>query len=226
MTTTQTDDSRTLDDEGRSWFPLAFDVPFQLVSALVGVRPANAGVAFVDDQLVARFGHWVVTTPVTNVIRAEETGPFAWPKVIGAPHLSLADRGLTFAGNARAGLCLRFRTAVPGLEPTGFLQHPTLTVTLAEPDEFRAELDRRQHDARDAPPIDEQDDVTEAPGELSADEADDLAEAHDELEAMTKAELRDLARSEGLEPRSAMRKDELIDLVEQGEIASLGGRPD
>jgi len=46
----------------------------------------------------------------------------------------VADRGLTFATNGERGLCIRFRDPVSGIEPTGHLRHPGLTVTVADVD--------------------------------------------------------------------------------------------
>lgn len=47
--------------------------------------------------------------------------------------LSPADRGLTFGTDTRAGACLTFYEPVPGIEPTGLLRHPSLTVTIEQP---------------------------------------------------------------------------------------------
>jgi hypothetical protein len=85
------------------------------------------------DRLVARFGRWRVDTPLGNVASAELTGPYRpWMKVIG-PHLSLADRGLTFGTNTDAGVCLRFHRPVAGLDPLGVIRHPGLTLTIEDP---------------------------------------------------------------------------------------------
>jgi hypothetical protein len=46
----------------------------------------------------------------------------AWPKVIGPPHVSLKDRGLTFAGNPGAGVCIRFHRPVKGVDPVGLIR--------------------------------------------------------------------------------------------------------
>lgn len=100
---------------------------------LLGVTTASSGV-WVDDEVVtATFGPWVLRTPVGNVAGARVTGPYAAWKVAGA-RLSPADRGLTFGSTTRAGVCLTFREAVPGIEPTGLLRHPSLTVTVSEPE--------------------------------------------------------------------------------------------
>jgi hypothetical protein len=73
-------------------------------------------------------------TPLDNVEGSQVTGPYATLLVIEPARLSIADRGLTSATNARRGLCIRFRQPVQGIEPTGRLRHPALTVTVAEVD--------------------------------------------------------------------------------------------
>jgi hypothetical protein len=103
------------------------------VMRLVGL-PRRADGVYVDDAVLdVLFGLWRVTTPISNVAAAEVTGPYAAWKVLGA-RLSLADRGLTFGTTTRPGACLTFRDAVPGIEPTGVLRHPALTVTVEQPE--------------------------------------------------------------------------------------------
>ena len=114
--------------------PFAFEQPFAAVSALFGVVPSTTGVDVVDGELVARFGFWRVRTPVTNVASVERSGPYDWYKVIGPARMSVVDRGLTFATTNRHGLCLTFTEPVPGIEPTGRIRHPGLTVTVTDPD--------------------------------------------------------------------------------------------
>jgi hypothetical protein len=48
--------------------------------------------------------------------------------------LAVTDRGLTFATNGERGVLISFHEPVPGLEPTGLLRHPELTVTVADID--------------------------------------------------------------------------------------------
>lgn len=87
-----------------------------------------------DGRLIARYGFWQLETDVANIESTEVSGPYRLLTTIGPAHLSLSDRGLTFASNRRRGLCIRFREPVPGLEPTGRLRHPGLTVTVADVD--------------------------------------------------------------------------------------------
>jgi hypothetical protein len=106
---------------------------------LIGVRPERDGVWLDEDRFVARFGPWRLSAPRSDVVDAEVTGPYSAWKAIG-PRLSLADRGLTFGTAADRGVCVRFRRPVAGIEPSGLLRHPTLTVTVAEPDLLLAAL--------------------------------------------------------------------------------------
>jgi hypothetical protein len=46
----------------------------------------------------------------------------------------LADRGITFATNNERGVCIRFFDPIAGIEPTGRVLHPGMTVTVADPD--------------------------------------------------------------------------------------------
>lgn len=90
--------------------------------------------ATAGDRLSVRFGLWRLRTTLDNVADASITGPYAYLKTAGPAHLSLSDRGLTFATNSGRGVCIGFRTPVGGVEPTGRLRHPSLTVTVADCD--------------------------------------------------------------------------------------------
>jgi hypothetical protein len=114
-------------------YAFRFDPRYARLLALVGVRPDRACVTVADGRLDARFGPWRCTTSLDNVAGVEITGPYSAVRVIG-PHLSLKDRGLTFGTNLERGACVRFREPVPGIEPTGRLRHPGLTVTVADVD--------------------------------------------------------------------------------------------
>jgi hypothetical protein len=113
-------------------FAFRFDHRFRGLLRIVGVTPDTADVTVGPDRLVARFGRWRVDTPLENIVSAEVTGPYRWCKAIG-PHLSLADRGITFGTNAQAGVCLRLRTPVAGIDALGMIRHPGLTVTVEDP---------------------------------------------------------------------------------------------
>jgi hypothetical protein len=117
-------------------FALRRDEPFATASRLFAVTGSNSYVDVDDDRLEIRFGPWQLTTPMDNVESAEATGPFSWWKVIGPPHLSLKDRGITFATSTQGGVCLRFREPVPAIEPRGVIRHPGVTVTVDDPDDL------------------------------------------------------------------------------------------
>ena len=114
-------------------FSFRFDPRYRRYLAALGVRPDRAVVRVDAGTIEARFGPWVCATTIDNVTGTEVTGPYSPIRAIG-PHLSLKDRGLTFGTNAQRGVCLRFRDPVPGLEPTGRLRHPGLTVTVEDVD--------------------------------------------------------------------------------------------
>jgi hypothetical protein len=124
-------------------FRFAFDPLHRKVSRLFGVSQDSAVIRLTDTGLDVTFGPWRMSTPYGNIRDVEVTGPYALVKTIGPPRLSVADRGLTFATNSRAGVCLVFRDAVPGIEPTGHLRHPNLTVTVADPAGLAAALRAR-----------------------------------------------------------------------------------
>jgi hypothetical protein len=113
-------------------FPFRFTAPYRILALPFGVTPANSRVVVDDDNLEARFGPWLVRSALANITSVRVTGPFSLPKTAGPAHLSLKDRGLTFASNGAAGVCVLFRNPVPGIEPTGRLIHPGLTVTVAD----------------------------------------------------------------------------------------------
>jgi hypothetical protein len=121
-------------------FDFRFTPAYRAAAAAFGVTPASAGVTVGDGRLAVRFGPWRLSTELDNVAGTEETGPYSWWKTIGPAHLSLADRGLTCATNPERGLCIRFARPVPGIEPTGRLLHPAVTVTVADPAGLAAAL--------------------------------------------------------------------------------------
>lgn len=175
-----------------------FAPAFQVAAWPFGIHAGNAGVELHGTHLTARFGPWTVSTPIANVVGTEVTGPYAWPKVIGPPHVSFVDRGLTFASNRDRGLCIAFREPVAGLDPAGWLRHPSLTVTVEHPEDL-------MHD------------IAAASGQLDELERDERAL----LEGQTASELRERARRSGVPKASSMRKAELIDhIIELDELAA------
>ncbi|MEV5410956.1 hypothetical protein AB0K60_19195 [Thermopolyspora sp. NPDC052614] len=121
-------------------YPFSVDPTWRLPLRLIGVRPSSAYVE-VDDEFMVRFGPWTLRTPMSNVAGATVTGPFSVWKVLG-PHLSLADRGVTFGTNGRQGVCVRFHRPVSALAPGKVLTHPGVTVTVADPESLAEHLNR------------------------------------------------------------------------------------
>jgi len=115
-------------------FGFRFTTQYRLAGLPFGVRPSNCEVRVGDGQLTARFGPWQVQTALDNVADVSVTGPYTFAKTAGPAHLSLADRGLTFATNGDRGVCLIMREPIPGIDPFGLLRHPNLTFTVADCD--------------------------------------------------------------------------------------------
>ena len=143
MGTAQVGTQAAEDDMTRHEFDFA---PTYRIPALAfGVTPRTAWVE-VDGPwqdlrtLVVRFGLWRLCTSLANIAGFEETGPYGYLKTVGPPHLSFTDRGVTFATNGVRGLCVRFHTPVPGIDPTGRILHPGATVTVADPQMLAARL--------------------------------------------------------------------------------------
>ncbi|MEV4727004.1 hypothetical protein [Micromonospora humida] len=126
-------------------FAFRFDPAFRVPLALLGIRPQTCAVLLDDAELVIRFGRWRLRTGRANVVDAQRGGPYHWWRAVG-PHLSLADRGVTFGTGTTAGVCLRFGTPVPGLAPGRWLRHPAATVTVTDPDALLAALRRTPAD--------------------------------------------------------------------------------
>lgn len=113
-------------------FGFAFDPSFRLPGRLFAITPDRCWIVASDTELSVRFGPWRIRTPLANIDRMEVTGPYHWWKVAGPARLGVTDRGLTFATNARRGVQFDFHQPIAGIEPTGRLRHPNLTVTPAD----------------------------------------------------------------------------------------------
>ncbi|GAA4093255.1 MULTISPECIES: hypothetical protein [Actinomadura] len=125
----------------RQVFPFRFSSAYRVAALPFGVTSSSACVIVTEVALEIRFGPWRLTTNLDNVAEAEEvSGPYAFLKTAGPAHLSLADRGITFATNRDGGVCVRFRTPVPAIDPLHLIRHPTATVTVARPDQLLARL--------------------------------------------------------------------------------------
>ncbi|MGZ8749066.1 MAG: hypothetical protein ACXWZ2_19240 [Mycobacterium sp.] len=115
-------------------FEFRFTPPYRVAGLPFGVRPSTCEVRVGDGRLAARFGLWHVQTALANIADVSLTGPYTFVKTAGPAHLSLADKGLTFATNGDRGVCLNMRQAIPGIDPFGVLRHPNLTLTVADCD--------------------------------------------------------------------------------------------
>ena len=124
-------------------FAFQFDPSYERLSKLFGVTPENAWVEVGDELFEAYFGRWRVRTPITNITTVEVTGPYRFWKTAGPARLGVTDLGLTFATNGDRGVLVTFRDKVPGMEPTGRMKHPELTVTVEDIDGLAALLRER-----------------------------------------------------------------------------------
>jgi hypothetical protein len=123
-------------------FPFRFARSYRPLALALGITPATAYVEVADGHLRVRYGLWWLETPLANVVSTERTGGFTWLKTVGPPHLSLADRGVSFTTNGDDALCVRFHEPVKVLDPTGRLRHPAATLSVADPAALDAALDR------------------------------------------------------------------------------------
>jgi hypothetical protein len=117
-------------------FRFRFDPLYRVLGLPFGIIDRTASVLIADDQLTVRFGPWKLRTPLSNVVSYERTGPFTIPKTAGPAHLSLVDRGITFATNRDAALCVRFAEPVPAIDPFGWIRHPAATMTVDQLDDL------------------------------------------------------------------------------------------
>ncbi len=117
-------------------FAFAFTPAYRVAALAFGITPHTAEAVILDTQLRVRFGPWRLDTPLDNVRAVAVTGPYAFLKTAGSARLAVTDRGLTFATNGDRGVRLRFREKVRGIEPTGLLRHPELTLTVRDIDRF------------------------------------------------------------------------------------------
>jgi hypothetical protein len=113
-------------------FPFAFAKAYRVPAGLFGTVSRNCWVELGELELVARFGIWGLRTPYTNIGAVEVTGPYAFWKTAGPARLGVTDGGLTFATNGDRGVLITFRKPVRSSGPTFVLQHPELTVTVAD----------------------------------------------------------------------------------------------
>jgi len=123
-------------------FAFRFDSPVAAIARRLGINERSAYVHVLGETLSIRFGPWAMQTMTSNVVSAMVTGPYRWWKVTGPPHLSLADRGITFATTTQQGVCIQFREPVAGALPVSWLRHPAATVTVEDVEDLVTVLDR------------------------------------------------------------------------------------
>lgn len=113
-------------------FPFLFERRYAVAGRLFGVTQDRTEIRVVDGRLTARFGPWHIDTALTNLRNVSLTGPYAFVKTAGPAHLGFTDRGLTFATNSYAGVCMEFIEPITGIDPLGRIRHPNLTLTPAD----------------------------------------------------------------------------------------------
>lgn len=121
-------------------FSFRFAPAYRLAGIPFGITPRTTRVVVSDGRLEIRFGFWRLETDLPNVSGVEVTGPYGLLKTAGPAHLSLADRGITFATNGDRGVCIRFRIPVPAMDSLHVLRHPGATVTVADIERLAARL--------------------------------------------------------------------------------------
>ncbi len=122
----------------------AFDSAYRLPGLLFGVTPATSRLEVGTAELRVRFGPWRLRTPLDNVAGCQITDGYSWLKTAGPAHLSLTDRGVSFATCRGPGLCVAFREPVAAIDWVGRIRHPSATITVEDPDRLRADLEDRQ----------------------------------------------------------------------------------
>jgi hypothetical protein len=121
-------------------FDFRFASAYRLPALLFGITPRTTAVVVSDGRLEIRFGPWRLQSDLANITGTEVTGPYSFIKTIGPAHLSLVDKGIAFITSGDRGLCIRFRTPVPAMDPFGLLRHPAATVTVTDIERLAARL--------------------------------------------------------------------------------------
>ena len=121
-------------------FAFRFSPAYRAAGLCFGILPGTTEAVITPRSLSVRFGPWRTQISLDNIQEVAITGPYAFLKTAGPARLALTDRGLTFATNGQRGVRLSFRSSIKGIEPTGLLRHPELTLTVADIDGFAARL--------------------------------------------------------------------------------------
>lgn len=115
-------------------YAFAFSRGYALAALPFGVTRTTTWLAVTPLELRVRFGPWRLVTPLSNIAGTSVSGPYRFVKTAGPAHLSLSDRGVTFATNGESGTCIVFHEPVRALNPLGPPLHPNLTVTVGDPE--------------------------------------------------------------------------------------------
>lgn len=121
-------------------FAFRFHPVYRALGLPFGITPGTSAVEILDGRLSVRFGPWSLTTPLSNIVGCQRSGPYSIPKTAGPAHLSLVDHGVTFATNPEAGLCVRFAEPVAAIEPFRKVRHPGMTLTVDRLDDLERAL--------------------------------------------------------------------------------------
>ena len=119
----------------------AFDPTYRLPALLFGITARTASVEVGAHELTVRYGPWRLRTPLDNVAECQVTDGYSFVKTAGPPHLSFADKGVSFATSGGPGLCVSFHEPVPAIDFVGRIRHPAATLTVEDPESLRAELE-------------------------------------------------------------------------------------
>ena len=127
-------------------FPFRLGHRSRPILRLFGVRDADDAYARLDaETFTARFGHFEVTTPVSNVMSWRIEGPWRWITAIGVRR-SIRHGDLTFGGSHHGGVRIDFREPV-----TVARFHPTaLYVTVEDLEGLASALRERGIPGEDA----------------------------------------------------------------------------
>ncbi len=120
----------------------SFATAYRLAALPFGITPRTAWVEIGPGGLRVHFGLWRMGASLDNMAGAELVGGFGFLKTAGPPHLSFADRGVSFTTNAQSALCLRFHEPVKGIDPTGRITHPGATLSVRDPQALLADVRR------------------------------------------------------------------------------------
>lgn len=125
---------------GPSRHDFRFTAAYRVPALLLGITGSTAWVEVGPGGLLVRFGLWRLRTTLDNISSTTLTGDFSWPKTAGPPHLSFSDRGVTFATNGDAAVCVAFHRPVAGIDPTRTVRHPGATLTVRDPQRLADEI--------------------------------------------------------------------------------------